>query len=158
MMPDCNHAMHRGDCQRHGARAVHTDSSLNMDSIYHEFALLPMVSAPWRCACASRAGGLHCGRPSGFGWGGAHGQIDLLAQIGVTMLLFVVGLKLDLHHIRHIGPVAGNELPHDRRHQRPGNGALSIIPHARPRKGSLDEAVRCDHLPGGLTRVLLLQP
>ena len=33
-------------------------------------------------------------------------QIDLLAQIGVTILLFVVGLKLDLQHIRHIGPVA----------------------------------------------------
>lgn len=36
----------------------------------------------------------------------AHDQIDLLAQIGVTILLFVVGLKLDLQHIRHIGPVA----------------------------------------------------
>ena len=44
--------------------------------------------------------------PSGFGLVGAHEQIDLLAQIGVTVLLFVVGLKLDLHHIRHIGPVA----------------------------------------------------
>src|SRR5512143_518280 len=33
-------------------------------------------------------------------------QIDLLAQIGVAVLLFVVGLKLDLHHVRHIGPVA----------------------------------------------------
>ncbi|MDI6748354.1 MAG: cation:proton antiporter [Rhodocyclaceae bacterium] len=36
----------------------------------------------------------------------AHDQIDLLAQVGVTVLLFVVGLKLDLQHIRHIGPVA----------------------------------------------------
>jgi Kef-type K+ transport system membrane component KefB len=36
----------------------------------------------------------------------AHAQIDLLAQIGVTILLFIVGLKLDLNHIRHIGPVA----------------------------------------------------
>ncbi len=33
-------------------------------------------------------------------------QIDLLAQFGVAVLLFVVGLKLDLHHVRHIGPVA----------------------------------------------------
>ncbi|HQS81462.1 MAG TPA: cation:proton antiporter [Thiobacillus sp.] len=41
-----------------------------------------------------------------FGWVGAHDQIDLLAQIGITVLLFVVGLKLDLKHIRHIGPVA----------------------------------------------------
>lgn len=36
----------------------------------------------------------------------AHDQIDLLAQVGVAVLLFAVGLKLDLHHIRHIGPVA----------------------------------------------------
>lgn len=36
----------------------------------------------------------------------AHEQIELLAQIGVCVLLFVVGLKLDLKHIRHIGPVA----------------------------------------------------
>ncbi len=44
--------------------------------------------------------------PAGFGVVQAHDQIDLLAQIGVTVLLFVVGLKLDLHHVRHIGPVA----------------------------------------------------
>lgn len=36
----------------------------------------------------------------------AHEQIDLLAQVGIAVLLFVVGLKLDLQHIRHIGPVA----------------------------------------------------
>jgi Kef-type K+ transport system membrane component KefB len=36
----------------------------------------------------------------------AHDQIDLLAQVGVAVLLFVVGLKLDLQHVRHIGPVA----------------------------------------------------
>jgi Kef-type K+ transport system membrane component KefB len=44
--------------------------------------------------------------PAGFGVVQAHDQIDLLSQIGVTVLLFVVGLKLDLHHVRHIGPVA----------------------------------------------------
>jgi Kef-type K+ transport system membrane component KefB len=36
----------------------------------------------------------------------AHDQIELLAQIGVSVLLFVVGLKLDIKHVRHIGPVA----------------------------------------------------
>jgi len=41
-----------------------------------------------------------------LGWVQSHDQIDLLAQIGVTVLLFVVGLKLDLHLVRHIGPVA----------------------------------------------------
>jgi len=44
--------------------------------------------------------------PTGFSLVTAHDQIDLLAQIGITVLLFVVGLKLDLKHIRHIGPVA----------------------------------------------------
>lgn len=36
----------------------------------------------------------------------AQDEVDLLAQIGVAILLFLVGLKLDLQHIRHIGPVA----------------------------------------------------
>ena len=44
--------------------------------------------------------------PAVFGWVDASDQIDLLAQIGLTVLLFLVGLKLDLHHVRHIGPVA----------------------------------------------------
>jgi Kef-type K+ transport system membrane component KefB len=44
--------------------------------------------------------------PAGFSLVQAHGQIDLLAQIGIAVLLFLVGLKLDLHHVRHIGPVA----------------------------------------------------
>lgn len=44
--------------------------------------------------------------PAVLGLVGAHDQIDLLAQVGVSVLLFVVGLKLDLQHIRHIGPVA----------------------------------------------------
>lgn len=84
-----------------------------MNSIYQEFALLLMVSAligavavrlrqPLLVACI--VVGIMVG-PAVFGWVGAHDQIDLLAQIGVTVLLFVV-LKLDLRHIRHIGPVA----------------------------------------------------
>jgi Kef-type K+ transport system membrane component KefB len=44
--------------------------------------------------------------PAVFGLVGAHDQIDLLAQVGVAVLLFAVGLKLDLQHVRHIGPVA----------------------------------------------------
>jgi len=44
--------------------------------------------------------------PAVFGLVTAHDQIALLAQVGVTVLLFAVGLKLDLHHIRHLGPVA----------------------------------------------------
>ena len=44
--------------------------------------------------------------PAGLGLVSAHDQIDLLAQVGVAVLLFAVGLKLDLQHVRHIGPVA----------------------------------------------------
>jgi Kef-type K+ transport system membrane component KefB len=44
--------------------------------------------------------------PAGFGLVSAHDQIDLLAQMGIAVLLFLVGLKLDLAHVRHIGPVA----------------------------------------------------
>ena len=44
--------------------------------------------------------------PSAFGWVQAHSEINLLAQLGITILLFVVGLKLDLHLVRNLGPVA----------------------------------------------------
>ncbi len=44
--------------------------------------------------------------PAVLGLVSAHDQIALLAKIGVAVLLFIVGLKLDLHHVRHIGPVA----------------------------------------------------
>jgi Kef-type K+ transport system membrane component KefB len=85
-----------------------------MESIYHEFALLLMVSALVGAIAvrlrqpllvAYIVVGIVVG-PAVFGWVKAHDQIDLLAQIGITVLLFVVGLKLDLRHIRHIGPVA----------------------------------------------------
>lgn len=44
--------------------------------------------------------------PAGFSLVQASEEIHLLAQVGVAVLLFVVGLKLDLHHIRNIGAVA----------------------------------------------------
>ncbi len=44
--------------------------------------------------------------PSVLGWVSANDQVDLLAQMGIALLLFVVGLKLDLHIIRSMGPVA----------------------------------------------------
>ncbi len=44
--------------------------------------------------------------PSALGLVEAHGEIDLFAQLGITILLFVVGLKLDLHLVRNLGPVA----------------------------------------------------
>ncbi|HEY9052177.1 MAG TPA: cation:proton antiporter family protein [Gammaproteobacteria bacterium] len=44
--------------------------------------------------------------PAVFGWVQSLDKIDLLAQLGVTILLFVVGLKLDPKLVRHLGPVA----------------------------------------------------
>ncbi|HRQ63288.1 MAG TPA: cation:proton antiporter [Xanthomonadaceae bacterium] len=44
--------------------------------------------------------------PSVLDWVGAHEPMELLAEIGVTILLFVVGLKLDIHLVRKLGPVA----------------------------------------------------
>ncbi|MDX1655040.1 MAG: cation:proton antiporter, partial [Candidatus Competibacteraceae bacterium] len=44
--------------------------------------------------------------PAGLGWVTAADQIDLLAKFGIALLLFIVGLRLDLHLIRTMGPVA----------------------------------------------------
>lgn len=85
-----------------------------MHAIFSEFALLLLMSSAagafflWLrqpVLIAYIVIGIVAG-PAVLGVVSAHDQIDLLAQIGVAVLLFVVGLKLDLQHIRHIGPVA----------------------------------------------------
>lgn len=44
--------------------------------------------------------------PSGLGWVSSAEEIRLLAEIGLSLLLFVVGLKLDLGSIRSMGLVS----------------------------------------------------
>lgn len=44
--------------------------------------------------------------PVGMGWASDVSEIDLLANLGIAILLFLVGLRLDLHLIRTTGPVA----------------------------------------------------
>jgi Kef-type K+ transport system membrane component KefB len=44
--------------------------------------------------------------PAGLNWVHALDQVDLFAKLGIGLLLFVVGLKLDPHLIRSVGPVA----------------------------------------------------
>jgi len=44
--------------------------------------------------------------PSGLGWVVHSDEVELFARLGISLLLFVVGLKLDLHIIRTMGPVA----------------------------------------------------
>ncbi len=83
-------------------------------SVYHEFALLLLASAvagsiavylKQPLIVAFIVVGIAAG-PTGMGWVTSLDEIDLLAQIGVTVLLFVVGLKLDLHLVRNLGAVA----------------------------------------------------
>lgn len=44
--------------------------------------------------------------PSALGMVTRSSEIELFAGLGIALLLFVVGLKLDLHIIRTVGPVA----------------------------------------------------
>ncbi|HKJ74216.1 MAG TPA: cation:proton antiporter, partial [Alphaproteobacteria bacterium] len=44
--------------------------------------------------------------PAGLQWVASTNEVDLLARLGIALLLFVVGLRLDLHIIRSVGPVA----------------------------------------------------
>lgn len=44
--------------------------------------------------------------PAGLEWVSASEEVELFAQLGIALLLFVVGLKLDIHEIRSVGPVA----------------------------------------------------
>ena len=44
--------------------------------------------------------------PSAFSMVEPRSEIELFARLGIALLLFIVGLKLDLHIIRTIGPVA----------------------------------------------------
>jgi len=44
--------------------------------------------------------------PFGFGIITSYDKVELLGHIGISLLLFVVGLRLDLHLIRTTGPVA----------------------------------------------------
>jgi len=44
--------------------------------------------------------------PTVLGWVTAADQVDLLAKMGIALLLFVVGLKLDLRLVRALGPLA----------------------------------------------------
>lgn len=85
-----------------------------MHHIFNEFALLLGISAIagmislWLrqpILIAYIVVGILVG-PSGLGVVSAYDQIELLSQVGVTILLFVVGLKLDLQHIKNIGSVA----------------------------------------------------
>ncbi len=85
-----------------------------MHSVYQEITLLLLISAGIGLAALRMRQPLIVGfilvgllvGPTGLALVGAQDQIDLLAQIGITVLLFLVGLKLDVHLVRQLGPVA----------------------------------------------------
>src|SRR5262245_50243441 len=85
-----------------------------MDNGYSELALLLVLSALAGLAAlrlrqplliAYICVGILVG-PAVFGLIEGAEALGLFAQIGLTVLLFLVGLRLDVHHVKHIGPVA----------------------------------------------------
>jgi len=85
-----------------------------MHQVFAEFALILLVSASAGAIgfrlrqpviIAYIVVGIVVG-PSVLGLVSAHSQIDLLAQVGIAVLLFLVGLKLDLNQVRKLGAVA----------------------------------------------------
>jgi Kef-type K+ transport system membrane component KefB len=85
-----------------------------MDNMFYEFALLLAAAGAlslighWLkqpLIVAYIAVGILVG-PAGLSWVSVGSEIDLLAKTGIALLLFTVGLKLDLQVIRSMGPVS----------------------------------------------------
>jgi Kef-type K+ transport system membrane component KefB len=84
------------------------------DSVFYEVAALLLLAAGCGAIAlllrqplivAFIAVGILAG-PAGLNWVHSADQVDLLAKLGIALLLFVVGLKLDGHLIRSMGRVA----------------------------------------------------
>ena len=87
---------------------------MDLGNVFYEFALLLTAagvlgfvahSLKQPLIVAFIAVGILVG-PAGFQWVTIGSEIDLLAKTGIALLLFTVGLKLDLHVIRTMGPVS----------------------------------------------------
>lgn len=87
---------------------------MGLGNVFYEFALLLAaagvlgVAAHWLkqpLIVAFIAVGILVG-PAGLKWVTIGSEIDLLSKTGIALLLFTVGLKLDLHVIRTMGPVS----------------------------------------------------
>ena len=90
-------------------------ADIPIDGLFNQFAVLLLVAAvvgfigtrlKQPLIVSFIAVGILVG-PSALGWVDGHEpMMHLLAEIGIALLLFIVGLKLDLHLIRTMGPVA----------------------------------------------------
>jgi Kef-type K+ transport system membrane component KefB len=85
-----------------------------MHEVFTEFALILLISAVAGAIgirlrqpvlIAYIVVGVVVG-PSALGLVSAHSQIDLLSQVGIAVLLFLVGLKLDINQVKQLGAVA----------------------------------------------------
>lgn len=83
-------------------------------SSFYEFAVLLGLAAIAGLAAASMRQpliiafilvGIIAG-PAGAGWVSGGEELTLLSKLGIAVLLFIVGLKLDLHLIKSLGSVA----------------------------------------------------
>jgi Kef-type K+ transport system membrane component KefB len=83
-------------------------------SVFQQFALLLLIAAALGLVAgwlkqplilAYIVMGVAAG-PALIGWAAPEEALGLLAEFGVTLLLFAVGLKLDPRLVRHLGPVA----------------------------------------------------
>ena len=90
------------------------EANVGFGECFYEFALLLAAAgvlglvAHWLkqpLIVAYIAVGILVG-PAGLKWVTIDSEIDLLAKAGIALLLFTVGLKLDLQVIRTMGPVS----------------------------------------------------
>lgn len=87
---------------------------MTFDTVFHEMAALLLIAAAIGALAIWFKQPLIVGYilvgiivgPSVLGRVMAHDQVELLAKMGISLLLFVVGLKLDIHLIRTLGKVA----------------------------------------------------
>ena len=80
-----------------------SETSLLIDLTLLVGMAIPIVALAHRLSAPSLAGFLVAGilvGPNGFGLIGATHEVEVLAELGVALLLFAVGLELSLSHVR----------------------------------------------------------
>jgi Kef-type K+ transport system membrane component KefB len=87
---------------------------MGFSSVFHELAAILMLAGVIGVAALKLRQPLIIGYiitgilvgPAVLGWASGGSELKLLSSIGISVLLFVVGLKLDVGLIRSVGPVA----------------------------------------------------
>jgi Kef-type K+ transport system membrane component KefB len=87
---------------------------MNFSTVFHELAAILMIAGIIGIAALKLRQPLIIGYiltgilvgPALLGWASGGSELNLLSSIGIAVLLFVVGLKLDVGLIRSVGPVA----------------------------------------------------